>query len=204
MSWLGICLLSYIIGSIPSAYIAGRLLRGVDIRDMGDGNAGAANVFRELGPIPGIVVGIADTSKGSLAVLLARYLIGSETAVLVAGISAVAGHNWPIYLNFRGGIGAATAMGILLVIIPAASAPLLIIASVPFIATRSTNVFFAFMFAPLALAAWYTGASGPYIGYSIALPIMVGLSHYLSLRRLTPGFPSQVENGLEGSESLRT
>ena len=200
MNWLGIFLLSYLIGSIPSAYIAGRLMRGIDIREIGDGNSGVATVFRELGTKVGILVVIADIRKGALVVVLARYLVGSETAVLLAGIMAVAGHNWPFYLQFRGGTGAATALGVLLILVPMAAVPLLFIASIPLLATRSTKAFFAFMYSPLALAAWYTGASVALIGYCVALPVMVGITNYLAMRRPAP----ELQGGVEGTGDLRT
>ena len=95
MAQLAVVLLAYLLGSIPSAYIVGRLARGIDIREVGDGNMGAANVFREIGARAGMVVGLADTSKGIVAVLMAREA-GSGLTPLVAGAAAVVGHAWPI------------------------------------------------------------------------------------------------------------
>ena len=104
MPWL-IPILGYLLGSIPTAYIAGRLLRGRDIRQMGDGNVGAQNAFRQLGAKVGITVGIIDIGKGALAVLIAQAAGIPLVAVLITGAAAVVGHNWPVFLGVRGGRG---------------------------------------------------------------------------------------------------
>src|SRR4030042_894841 len=113
MSWL-IVLSGYLIGSIPTAYIAGHLLKGRDIRHMGDANMGAANVFRQLGAKAGVVVGIIDAGKGALAILIAQAAGLPLVTVLSTGVAAVVGHNWPIFIGFRGGRGESTTIGVLL------------------------------------------------------------------------------------------
>ena len=124
MSWL-IILIGYLIGSLPTAYIAGRILRGADIRQMGDENMGAANAFRELGTWVGVAVGIVDAGKGALAVLIAQAAGMSPGFVMITGAAAVIGHNWPALIGFRGGRGESTTIGVLLVLIPQ---PMLIMA----------------------------------------------------------------------------
>ena len=104
MPWL-IVVLGYFLGSIPTAYIAGRLLKGRDIRHMGDGNVGARNAFHELGPKAGVAIGIVDAGKGALAILVAQAANIPQVAVLLTGAAAVIGHNWPVFLGFRGGRG---------------------------------------------------------------------------------------------------
>ena len=113
--------LGYLIGSIPSAYIIGRLWGKIDLRLEGDGRVSAAAVHRKLGIVPFLVVVVMDVGAGVLAVLFAKMLTGSpldvftdsQLAVLVAGFAAVAGHNWSVFLNFRGGLGATTIFGVL-------------------------------------------------------------------------------------------
>jgi len=181
MPWL-IIILGYLIGSIPTAYIIGRLLRGVDIRQIGDGNMGAANTFRQLGPKAGVTVGLIDASKGAAAVLIAQATGLSLFAVLLTGVAAVIGHNWPVFLGFRGGRGEATTIGVLLVII---TQPMLIMA-IPAIAAhfilRDTTKAGAVLFVPLPLICWLVGLSGALIAYSIALPCLVGITHFLRTR----------------------
>jgi glycerol-3-phosphate acyltransferase PlsY len=183
MAWL-IVILGYLLGSIPTAYIVGRVLKGVDIRQIGDGNVGAANTFRQLGPKAGITVGIIDASKGALAVIIAQAASLPLVAVLLTGTAAVIGHNWPLFLGFRGGRGEATTIGVLLVII---TKPMLIMA-IPAIAAhfilRDTTKAGAVLFVPLPFICWLTGLSGALIAYSVALPCLVGFTHFLRTRRV--------------------
>jgi glycerol-3-phosphate acyltransferase PlsY len=188
MPWL-IVLLAYFLGSIPTAYIAGRIIKGVDIRQVGDGNMGAANAYRQLGPRVGIAVGVADAAKGALAVLIAQAANAPQAAVLLAGTAAVFGHNWPIFLGFRGGRGESTTIGVLLAVL---TIPMLIVAAPALLAHfifRDTTKAAAFIFVPLPFVCWLVGLSGVLIVYSIALPCLVGFTHFLRTRWLaaTPG-----------------
>jgi len=113
-------IISYLLGSIPTAYIFGRIIKGIDIRDFGSGNVGATNVFRVLGPAWGIFVLILDILKGIIPVTaLADYFIGyteisPEILRIVFGFACVCGHNWTLFLRFRGGKGVATTLGVLI------------------------------------------------------------------------------------------
>ncbi|NLP36210.1 MAG: glycerol-3-phosphate 1-O-acyltransferase PlsY [Firmicutes bacterium] len=109
---------AYLMGSIPFGYLAGKLLRGIDIRRYGSGNIGTTNIQRILGTGPAIIVLVLDVGKGLLPVLLARYLTDSTTLQLVVGLAAVVGHNWPVFLKFRGGKGIATSIGIFIGLAP--------------------------------------------------------------------------------------
>lgn len=116
-------IISYIIGSFPTAYFFGRLFKGIDIRQHGSGNVGATNAFRVLGKKVGISVLIIDILKGTLAVAVISSLFGLSYDFhrILLGVTAVAGHNWSIFLKFKGGKGVATSAGVLLglaVVIP--------------------------------------------------------------------------------------
>lgn len=181
MTWL-IVLAGYLIGSIPTAYIAGHLLRGVDIRQIGDGNMGAANAYRQLGVKAGFAVGIIDAAKGVGAVLLARALSGSEPVAMLAGAAAVVGHNWTIWLGFRGGRGESTTIGVLLAVL---TQPMLIVvgpAIAALIIKKNVILASAVMFIPLPAVCWLLGLSLPLIIYSIGMPCLVGFTHYLRTR----------------------
>lgn len=127
-------IIAYLLGSIPSAYIITRLKTGKDIRKVGGGNVGANNVYREVGLGAAIVVGLFDVAKGVGAVLIAGWLMGypkpwllswllpwdlesSTLFILAAGLAAVVGHIWSIYLKFTGGNGVATTIGVLSIIL---------------------------------------------------------------------------------------
>lgn len=111
-------LLGYLLGSIPSGYLAGRWCKGIDLRTIGSGSTGATNVLRSVGKGPALVVFLVDVAKGAAAVLLARAL--SQDATLAnwievgAGLAALAGHIWPVWLGFKGGKAVATGFGMFL------------------------------------------------------------------------------------------
>ena len=109
-------ILSYLVGSIPTAYIAGRLCKGIDIRQHGSGNVGATNAFRILGKIPGTIVLCIDVLKGVVAITLVGDVFGLDQiwARVFLAVAAVIGHNWTIFLKFKGGKGIATSLGVLI------------------------------------------------------------------------------------------
>jgi glycerol-3-phosphate acyltransferase PlsY len=114
-------LLAYVLGSIPSGYLAARWLKGVDIRTLGSGSTGATNVLRQVGKGPALVVFLVDVFKGTGAVLLAKLLLNTngtsaigEWWVVGAGLAALSGHIWPVWLGWRGGKAVATGLGMLL------------------------------------------------------------------------------------------
>jgi glycerol-3-phosphate acyltransferase PlsY len=183
MPWL-IILLGYFLGSIPTAYIAGHLSQGRDIRQMGDGNVGAANAFRELGAKTGIVVGTIDAGKGALAILIAQTANLPQAAVMLAGVAVVAGHNWSAFIGFKGGRGLSTTMGVLLALI---TQPMLILLG-PTLATllikRNVTIASCVLFIPLPLVCWWLGVPGGLAGYSVALPCLVGITDFIKKKQL--------------------
>ena len=121
MDWLLAAMLSlvaYLLGSIPSAYFLVYLVKHVDIRQMGSRNVGALNTFQQVGPWGGVLVLLADAGKGALAVVLPHWLGIPDWAVYPAAILVVVGHNWPVFLGFHGGKGAASILGIALALAP--------------------------------------------------------------------------------------
>lgn len=121
MLWtlLGI-IISYLVGSIPTAYIFGRVIKGTDIRKFGSGNVGATNALRLLGKGWGATVLILDILKGFLPVVILPGVIGEavnvplESFYILIGLACICGHNWTVFLNFKGGKGVATTLGVLL------------------------------------------------------------------------------------------
>jgi len=113
-------IISYFIGSVPTAYIFGRLIKGIDIRKFGSGNVGATNALRVLGRWPGITVLALDVFKGFIAVIFlgnfffSKINLTREVSSIILGIACIAGHNWTIFLKFKGGKGIATTLGVLL------------------------------------------------------------------------------------------
>lgn len=113
-----VIILAYLLGSIPSGLIIGKLFYGKDIREHGSGNLGGTNTFRTLGVKAGLVVSIADVLKGTLAASLPLLLNADDLHMLLVGVFAVIGHMYPIFAGFRGGKAVATSGGVLLAYIP--------------------------------------------------------------------------------------
>ena len=151
---------------------------------MADGNVGAANAFRQLGAKTGIGVFFIDAGKGALAIFIAQAANLPQAAILLTGVAAVVGHNWPVFLRFRGGRGFSTTIGVLIAII---TQPILILA-VPTLAAlftkRNTTIAGAVMFAPLPVVCWWLGVPGILIAYGIALPCLIGLTNLLRRRQV--------------------
>ena len=181
MAWL-IIIVSYLLGSLPTSYLAARFLRGRDIRQIGDENAGAANVYRELGPAAGVVVGIIDAAKGALIILIAQVANMPQAVVLITGAVAVIGHNWPVFLGFRGGRGVSTTIGILFVLV---TIPMLIL-TLPTILIliwkRNVTPSMAFLFIVLPLVDWWFKVPAVLIAYGVALPALIGITTYFRTR----------------------
>jgi glycerol-3-phosphate acyltransferase PlsY len=151
---------------------------------LGDGNVGARNAFHELGHKIGIGIFFIDTAKGALAVLIAQAVNVPELAIFTVGAATVAGHNWPVFLHFRGGRGESTAIGVLLTLV---TQPMLIVAS-PALAVlaikKNVTLASVFLFVPLPLVCWLLGFPGAFISYSMGLPCLVGFTHFLRTTRI--------------------
>ena len=174
--------IGYLLGSIPFAYITGRLKKGVDVRQVGGHNVGALNVMREIGLLPGVAVLIADIGKGSLAVLIASWLGLPMIWVFVAGFAAVLGHNWPILLGFKGGKGAATTLGVLFALVPSEFAISLAIMALVIVITSNIRLAIIIGLALLPLFIWRFDGSSMLIAYSLALSLFLGVRSLPSIR----------------------
>jgi len=113
----------YLLGSVPSGYLIGKAFKGIDIRDFGSGNIGFTNVLRAIGTFPALIVLIIDISKGIISVYLGFFfaqLMGIDCQVMggIGGLASIVGHNWPIFLKFKGGKGVAVTAGVFLALTP--------------------------------------------------------------------------------------
>jgi glycerol-3-phosphate acyltransferase PlsY len=174
---------AYLLGSIPSAYIVGRIFARVDIRRIGDGNMGARNAYRTIGRLPGLIVVLADVGKGGLAVIMARDLGQTETAVLLAGLCVVLGHDLPIFLGFRGGQGMATILGVVGVLFPVLSGIALILILVTLLLTRNWDLSCAVGCVAMLVVLWLSGESPLHLAFVLVLEATIGLSKLLQVQQ---------------------
>ncbi|HOW35885.1 MAG TPA: glycerol-3-phosphate 1-O-acyltransferase PlsY [Candidatus Omnitrophota bacterium] len=193
-------IISYLLGSIPTAYLFGRLYKGIDIRQHGSGNVGATNAFRVLGKIPGTIVLLLDIAKGTVAVALVVDLLGLEGIIfrVLAGIAVVIGHNWTVFLQFKGGKGIATGLGVLigLTIKIAAIRPVLLLTvatwAVVFLATGYVSVSSVTAATLLPLFMLLLNGSIELIILGVIFCIFVVLRHRPNIKRLIAGTESRV------------
>ncbi len=201
MLWivLGI-IISYLLGSIPTAYIFGRVLKGIDIRKFGSGNVGATNAMRVLGKGPGILVLLFDALKGFVAVFffgeilsLKVGFISGELIMIFLGLACISGHNWTIFLGFKGGKGMATTLGVLIGLAVQISGLKIVLGLailiwlVVFIIIRIVSV--ASLISALALPVLMLafGQSNALIALSFLLSALVILRHKTNIQRIFSG-----------------
>lgn len=167
----------YLLGSIPFAYIVTRLRTGKDIRKLGGGNAGARNVFREVGVWAAIPVAIGDVGKGAAAVAVAHWILAAPPLfVLAAGLAAVAGHMWSIYLKFGGGNGLSATIGVLSLLMTRELLIVLGIMLVLTVLTRNPVLSLNIGLLSLPVSAWLMGKSGLYVIFAILLILIMVLN----------------------------
>lgn len=179
---------SYLIGSIPTAFLAGKLLKGIDIRQVGSGNIGATNVFRSIGKTAGVGVLAIDMLKGVIPVLLAaQFAPGSctETFRIMAGLAAICGHNWTIFLNFKGGKGVATSTGVLLTLAPAATLAGFLVFVLAVTTTRYISLGSIIAASAVPLLVWYLNPGQTELFYFVlVIAILIDLKHIPNIKRL--------------------
>jgi len=192
----------YLLGSIPTGYLVAAA-RGVDIRTVGSGNIGATNVFRYLGVPAGIFVLLADAFKGWFAVILGSHVFsdwfystggsqGREWFAIIAGLSAILGHNFTCWLRFKGGKGIATSAGVLVALVPIAFGIILGIWIVVFALTRYVSLASICAAAALPLSAWLTRQSSTMLMVTGAMGALAIYKHKANIRRLLNGTENRI------------
>jgi glycerol-3-phosphate acyltransferase PlsY len=169
---------AYLLGSIPSAYIAGRLRKGIDIREVGSRNMGAMNVFYKVGIVPGLLVLAVDIGKGAAAVALAHWLGVPLIVEFLAGATAVIGHSFPVWLKFRGGRGGAPLIGALIFLMPWGIPIGLSIFAVLLLLTRFPTLSYSIALLCFPFVAWLIYHRGDYVTFA-SLMLLIPLIRYI-------------------------
>jgi acyl phosphate:glycerol-3-phosphate acyltransferase len=188
-------LAAYLLGSLSGSLLLGRL-RGVDIRTQGSGNAGGTNAFRTQGAKFALGVVVIDIGKGALAAWLGLQFSQATSALWLpyaAAFAAVIGHIWPIWHGFRGGKGAATVVGSVLVLWPIAVAVLLLVWLLSLIVSGYVGLSTVLAGLSIAALALLTDADAPRLAFAIAIALLLLFTHRGNLARLRAGTESRFE-----------
>ncbi|MFO8191997.1 MAG: glycerol-3-phosphate 1-O-acyltransferase PlsY [Bacillota bacterium] len=187
-----ILIAAYLIGSIPFGYILTKMFLKTDIRKHGSGNIGATNVLRVLGWKVALPVFILDFAKGLLVVILARAVTDIPVIWLAAGLLAMIGHSFPIFLSFRGGKAAATGIGVVAALSGWVTLLLLVIAVLVVFITRYVSLGSIIGSLTVPLLFWFFGYDANYIIFGICMALLVIVRHHQNIGRLLRGTESKL------------
>ncbi|MED0737384.1 glycerol-3-phosphate 1-O-acyltransferase PlsY [Aneurinibacillus thermoaerophilus] len=183
-----VILLSYLLGSVSFSILVVKKIAKIDIREHGSGNAGATNTLRVLGKGPGIAVLLLDAAKGAIAVGLASWLTkGNDWVIVLSGIAAIVGHNWPVFFGFRGGKGVATTIGTLLALTPVPALIAVAVTIVVIAITRYVSLGSLVFFTLVPIILLTQGASFVYIAGTFMIAILGYMRHVGNIKRLLQG-----------------
>lgn len=181
-------LAAYLLGSFPSAYVAGRLLAGIDITQHGSGNVGGTNALRVLGPGPALAVAVVDVAKALVPTLLAQHAYaGNGWPTLLVALAAILGHNYSLFLRFKGGKGIATTIGVSAVLFPIPIAILVALGLLIIVVTRYVSLASICLVTLLPVLLWYRGASLPEIEFGLIIAALGLWRHRGNIQRLLQG-----------------
>lgn len=187
--------LGHVCGSVPSGLWLVQAFHGIDIRNYGSKNIGTTNVFRTVGPKTAVLVLIADAFKGIHAVGIMSYFFHNPLLDVVTALGALLGHNYSLFLGFKGGKGVATALGLLIFMMPKVAVASFGIWLVCVLLTRyvSLGSIMAAIFTPPL--AWYLGYPSAYVIFSVVAAFFVVLRHKENIHRLLTGTESKIKPG---------
>lgn len=188
-------IVGYVFGSFPAAYLAGRLRKGIDIRKIGSRNMGAMNVFYQVGPLDAALVTMADLGKGIAAILLVRWLLGKDLLSpfdFLTGLTAIAailGHIFPFFLKFRGGKGAATAIGVLIFLMPWALPFLVLVFFIALLITHNPTFSYSLLLIVFPFVAGFVYVDHydqplSLVFYSAGLGVFLGIQYIPRLKEM--------------------
>lgn len=190
-----VCISGYFIGSFPSGLIFGKGFWRVDLRRVGSKNIGATNAYRALGPVPAALIFAADFIKGAAGVWMGAVFAQTPGAMILGGIAAIAGHNWPCWLRFSGGKGVATGLGVIAFLMPEVTAVVFAVWAVVVFATQYVSLASMIAAALVPVLAFFFGYEAEYLYFSFAAAAFVIYRHKSNIGRLLSGTESRIKAG---------
>jgi len=183
----GILILSYLLGAIPNGLIFGKLIWKKDLRRFGSGNIGATNAWRVIGKQAGILIFLLDFLKGALSVVLAKIFVGSALVMVAAGLLAILGHTFSIFLKLRGGKGVATGLGVIAMMMPKVTAIIFLTWLVIFLVTRYVSVASIIAAALTPILAIFFAEPIEFIIFGVLAAAFIIFRHKENISRLKQG-----------------
>ena len=184
-----VLLVSYLLGSFPSGFLYAKQLKGIDLRHVGSGSTGATNVLRNIGKWPALIVFILDVLKGFIAVKIAYIFLSGNIFQVLAGLFAITGHIWPIWLKGRGGKAVATGLGMFIALSwkvgLASFGTFLIVMSFTQIVSISSIT--AALFLPIYMLIYVRTFNHPFTIFSFIVAIIVIWKHRSNIKRILKG-----------------
>jgi glycerol-3-phosphate acyltransferase PlsY len=181
-----LAVVSFLMGSIPCGVLVARA-KGIDLKKVGSGNIGATNVLRTTGKWPALLTLAGDVLKGMIPVAVGRYLLNDLTLEGIIGLSAILGHNFSVFLRFRGGKGVATSIGVLLVFSPRVALVTIVIWLAVIFVTRYSSLGAIVSFGMLPLTVYGVDYARERLTISVMISVLLMLRHADNIRRLIQG-----------------
>ena len=187
---------SYLLGSIPTGFLIGKYLKNIDLRTIGSGSTGATNVLRNVGKWPALFVFIIDVGKGLIAVKISQHYTDQGLIEVIAGIAAITGHIWPIWLRGKGGKAVATGLGMFLALswevgLASLGIFLIVLTKSKFVSLSSIT---AAIFLPILMFLNLGTTNLPYFLISLIISILVIWNHRTNIQRLLKGKESKIND----------
>ncbi|WP_405378494.1 glycerol-3-phosphate 1-O-acyltransferase PlsY [Phascolarctobacterium sp.] len=187
--------LGFVCGSIPSGLWLVQAFHGIDIRDYGSKNIGATNVFRTAGPKTAVLVLLCDALKGIVPIAIANYFFQDPVVNVLAGLGAMLGHNYSLFLGFKGGKGVATGLGVLIYLMPTVAGIAFGIWLVLVLLTRYVSLGSIVAAACTPVLAWYLGYHYAYVALGTVAGLAIVIRHKDNIGRLLSGTESKIKPG---------
>lgn len=185
----------HLCGSVPSGLLLVQAFHGIDIRNYGSKNIGTTNVFRTVGPKTAVLVLLADAFKGIVAVALMNYFFQNPLLNVVTALGALLGHNYSVFLGFKGGKGVATALGLLVFLMPKVAVGSFLVWLVLVLLTRFVSLGSIVAAICTPVLAWYLAYPTAYVGFATIAAFFVVLRHKENIHRLLTGTESKIKPG---------
>lgn len=190
-----VCVLSYIVGSIPNGLILGKAVWHVDLRNYGSHNIGATNAWRTLGKGPGFLIFLLDLIKGVLGVWFGMHFSDAMIAPVLGGIFAIVGHSWSFLLGFKGGKGVATGLGVIGMLMIKPTLIVFMVWLLIVLVTRYVSLGSIVAAALVPVLAWWFGMPVAYILFGVVAAVFIIYRHKTNIDRLLHGTESKIKAG---------